>query len=177
MKQRMRRSLISAGVLLAVVAVCFLLAFATTLSQVKFTDVKIKQISLAENGLLVMAEYGVRNDGLFTVELEEVTYTVRLLETEEALGSGTLAGEPLPPDVTTKLDATIPIIWEPTAQSIATLYTKGSATLVLDGVAHVKAGPLTVDSPFTTSINITSFAQQYAQQQQENFLRQLGLGG
>ena len=176
MKSRARRYLVSAAVIIAIIAVCFLVAYAATLSQVEFADARITRITPAQNGFLVQGEYGVRNNGLFTVELQEITYTLTLKETGESLGEGTLPGTVLPPDVTTKLDATIPVVWTPTAQSLATLYGKGSATIVLDGKAHVTAGPFTVTSPFTTNINATKYVQDYAQAQQETFLRQLGLG-
>jgi LEA14-like dessication related protein len=175
MNERTQRIIGSGVVIVLVVVVCFLVAYAVTLSQVEFTEARIKEVSVAQNGLLIAAEYGVRNDGLFTVELEGISYSLTLNETNEALGEGILSGEVLPPDVTTRLDATIPVVWTPTAQSLATLYTKGSATIILSGTAHVSAGPFTIDSPFTTTINVTQYAQAYAQQEQENFLKQLGL--
>ncbi len=167
MNYRAQRRLTIALILLGVI-LAFFAAFAFTLAQVTVEKVELIGVKdFSKQGMTPTVEFTLQNNGIFSVDVREITYKATLAETSEVLAQGTLPGGRVTTEGFTRLQADVPLTWEPTMQLAAKLLAGGNSTITIEGTAVIGSGPFRQTVPFRTDVAADEYVRQFVPKSQE----------
>jgi hypothetical protein len=143
-----------------------------SLSKIDVKAVRINSLQdISLSGFTLGGEVDVYNDGIITVGISKITYSLALDGTGTQLASGVINGDDIPVKETASFPFSNKISWIPTAEVAWNLITPGKTYATLSGTVHVAdVGFFELKKPFEQKIDLEPYIKQFARDQVQGTL-------
>jgi hypothetical protein len=140
----------------------FVLAWIVTFVSVKTSDIEVTNISeVSLEGMTVEATLNIENGGILPVEIESVTYTITIDDTNYTVSKGAAEGFTLGSNEVSPVPMNMKVSWDEAGMKMTEVLLKESIPATIK--AQVRVQPIyiiTIPVPVKQSIDLGTYTQE-----------------